>query len=42
MDNIDIIIYTGIVVVAFISFSIMTFKELSDIEEKGEDSIKKK
>tara|TARA_B100000809_G_C15133814_1_gene529668 strand:- start:2963 stop:3169 length:207 start_codon:yes stop_codon:yes gene_type:complete len=41
MDNLDIFIYTGVIFVAFISFSILTFKELSEMSESIEKSTKK-
>ena len=41
MDNLDIFIYTGIVFFAFISFGIITFKELKEIGENAEHSAEK-
>lgn len=41
MDNLDIFIYTGVVFVAFISFSILTFNELKEMSESVENSTKK-
>lgn len=41
MDNLDIFIYTGVVFVAFISFSILTFKELNEMSERAENLTKK-
>ena len=41
MANLDIFIYTGVVCVAFISFSILTFKELNEMSESVENSTKK-
>jgi hypothetical protein len=38
--NLDIFIYTGVVFVAFISFGILSFKELTEMNEKVENSAK--
>ena len=41
MENLDIFIYTGVVFLAFLSFTILTFKELSSMSKGVENSNKK-
>ncbi len=42
MENLDIIILTGIVILCFITFFISTFKTFDTIDKNGTDEFKKR